>query len=132
MIEVAARTIGGLCGRSLAFGLLGETLETVVLRGALAERNVDVTPARPASGVMMLPVEDGGVLDNIEGIEDALAIPGIVAINITATKGKRVEALPAADRYLGFEDAAAVEDLLRRAAAELTVVIDGEDVGPLI
>ena len=31
LIEVAARTIGGLCGRSLAFGLLGETLETVEL-----------------------------------------------------------------------------------------------------
>ncbi len=137
IIEVAARTIGGLCGRSLAFGLLGETLETVVLRGALAEPNLDMSPARPASGVMMLPVEDGGVLDDIEGIDDVLAIPGIMAIDITATKGKRVEALPAADRYLGFvfaagEDAATVEGLLRRAATELTVVIDGEDVGPLL
>jgi biotin carboxylase len=137
IIEVAARTIGGLCGRSLAFGLLGETLETVVLRGALAEPSLDVSPARPASGVMMLPVEDGGVLDDIEGIEDVLAIPGITAIDITATRGKRVEALPEADRYLGFvfaagEDAATVEGLLRRAAAELTVVIDGEDVGPLL
>ena len=137
VIEVAARTIGGLCGRSLAFGLLGETLETVVLRGALGEPNLDFSPARPASGVMMLPVEDGGVLDDIEGIDEVLAIPGITAIDITATKGKRVEALPAADRYLGFvfaagEDAAAVEGLLRRAAAELTVVIDGEDVGPLL
>ena len=137
LIEVAARTIGGLCGRSLGFGLLGETLETVVLRGALAEPNLDVSPARPASGVMMLPVEDGGVLDDIEGIDEVLAIDGIMGIDITATRGKRVEALPAADRYLGFvfaagEDAAAVEGLLRRAAAELTVVIDGEDVGPLI
>jgi biotin carboxylase len=137
VIEVAARTIGGLCGRSLAFGLLGETLETVVLRGALAEPNLDVSPARPASGVMMLPVEDGGVLDDIEGIDEVLAIPGITAVDITATKGKRVEALPAADRYLGFvfavgDGPATVEGLLRRAAAELTVVIDGEDVGPLI
>lgn len=137
LIEVAARTIGGLCGRSLAFGLLGETLETVVLRGALAEPNLDVSPARPAAGVMMLPVEDGGVLDHIEGIDEVLAIPGITGIDITATMGKRVEALPAADRYLGFvfaagEDAATVEGVLRRAAAELTVVIDGEDVGPLL
>lgn len=137
VIEVAARTIGGLCGRSLAFGLLGESLETVVLRGALAEPNLDVSPARPASGVLMLPVENGGVLDDIEGIDEVLAIPGIMGVDITATKGKRVEALPAADRYLGFvfaagEDATAVEGLLRQAAAELTVVIDGEDVGPLI
>jgi biotin carboxylase len=137
VIEVAARTIGGLCGRSLAFGLLGETLETVVLRGALAEPIVDVSAAQPASGVMMLPIEDGGVLDDIEGIAEVLAIPGITGVDITATKGKRVEALPAADRYLGFvfaagADAAEVEALLRQAAAELTVVIDGEDVGPLI
>ncbi|MCP3976855.1 MAG: ATP-grasp domain-containing protein [bacterium] len=137
LIEIAARTIGGLCGRSLAFGLLGESLETIVLRGALGEPNPDTVPALPASGVLMLPVEDGGILNGIDGIERVSAIPGITAIEITATKGTRIDALPEADRYLGFvfaagHDPSEVEGLLRRAASELTVVIDGEAVGPLL
>ena len=34
LIEIAARPIGGLCGRALRFGLLGSSLETVLLRAA--------------------------------------------------------------------------------------------------
>ena len=137
LIEIAARTIGGLCGRSLAFGLLGETLETVVLRGAIGEPTPETKPARPASGVLMLPVENGGILNGIEGIETVQALPGIRSVDMTVTTGTRVEALPEADRYLGFvfaagESAAEVEDSLREAAALLTVIIDGEDVGPLL
>ena len=35
VIEVAARSIGGLCSKSLNFGLMGTTLETMILRNAL-------------------------------------------------------------------------------------------------
>ena len=134
LIEIAARTIGGLCGRSITFGLLGESLETVVLRSALGEPNLDLSPARPASGVMMLPVENSGILDAVEGVAEVADLPGITAVEITAPRGRRIAALPEADRYLGFVfaaggDAAEVEAALRAAAAGLTVVIDGEATG---
>ncbi|MEP6626062.1 MAG: ATP-grasp domain-containing protein, partial [Acidimicrobiia bacterium] len=61
VIEVAARTIGGLCARTLQFGA-GISLEEVVLRHALG---MDLSEIRQisaasngatASGVMMLPI----------------------------------------------------------------------------
>ena len=49
LIELAARPIGGLCGEALQFGLLGTSLETMLLRGALGMRIPAIRPYRPAS-----------------------------------------------------------------------------------
>ena len=62
LLEVAARSIGGLCGRSLRFGLLGTSLETTLLRSALGYRGASAKPQSPASGVMMLPIARAGTL----------------------------------------------------------------------
>jgi biotin carboxylase len=137
LIEVAARTIGGLCGRALTFGLLGERLEQVVLRAALGLPTVDVSPARPASGVLMLPVPASGTLTAIDGLDDAGSVEGITAVNITIPIGTPIVALPEGDRYLGFVFATGatpgdVEDSLRRAGSKLSVAVDGEDVRPLV
>ena len=68
-------------------------------------------------------------------IEEAKQIPGIEDITITVAAGRHVEMIPEGDRYLGFvfaggTDPQSVEDSLRRAANELSVTIDGEDVRP--
>jgi hypothetical protein len=137
LLEVAARSIGGLCGRAFTFGLPGESLEVMVLRSALGLPTVDTNPARPASGVLMLPIPATGTLTDIEGIEDALTLDGVDGVEITVPKGRRVVALPEGDRYLGFVfasgiDPGTVEKTLREAGNLLTVAIDGEDIRPSV
>lgn len=128
LIEVAARPIGGLCGRALQFGLLGTTLEELILESVLKLSRHTPALAPNSTGVMMLPVPRSGVLQKIEGIERAAAVPGITGVEITAPVGKRIEALPEGDRYLGFlfaqsDDAADTERALRDAFAELSIDI---------
>ena len=55
VIEVAARSIGGLCARTLSFGA-GIALEEVILRHALGLPIDALERERSASGVMMLPI----------------------------------------------------------------------------
>lgn len=133
LLEVAARSIGGLCGRALTFGLLGESLEVIVLRSALGLPTMDTRPARPATGVLMLPIPATGILDGIEGIDNVRELAGIDEVTLTIAPGRRVVALPEGDRYLGFVfagglDAESVEATLREAASLLSVVVDGEAV----
>ena len=135
LIEIAARPIGGLCGRAFKFGLPSESLEVMVLRSALGLPTMDTTPAKPATGVLMLPIPADGILTHVDGIEEALALDGIDDVTITIPKGRRVVALPEGDRYLGFVfasgiDAASVEDVLREAGNTIIVAIDGEEIRP--
>jgi len=129
LIEVAARSIGGLCGRALTFGLMGESLESVILRSALGMPGKDLDVAAPATGVMMLPIPEAGVLVTIDGIEDALTVDGVTEFDQTIPNGKLVVPLPEGDRYLGFLFARGatpgeVEDALRRAHTKLAISID--------
>ncbi len=129
VLEVAARSIGGLCGRALRFGLLGESLETVLLRHALGFAPRRPRPQAPAAGAMMLPIPAAGVLREVAGQDDARAVPGIVDVEITIGPGRPVVPLPEGDRYLGFVFARgagpdAVEAALREAHRRLEVVID--------
>lgn len=118
VIEVAARTIGGLCARTLRFGT-GISLEELVLRHALGERNL-APREQAAAGVMMLPVPRAGILRGVDGIAEARAVPAIESVEITARLGDWVLPAPEGAEYLGFlfaraEDPAVVENALRRA-----------------
>jgi biotin carboxylase len=127
LLEVAARSIGGLCSRALRFGA-GVSLEEVILRHALDEPLTGLDRADAASGVMMLPIPRAGVLHEVRGQDDARAVPGIVGLEIGIARGRAVEPLPEGDRYLGFlfargdtpED---VEAALRKAHGRLDVDI---------
>ena len=60
VLEVAARSIGGLCSRALRFGT-GVTLEELILRHALGLPLDDlVRREATAAGVMMLPIRRVG------------------------------------------------------------------------
>lgn len=128
LIEIAARSIGGLCGRALTFGLFGESLESVVLRSALGMPGLGLDTSAVATGVLMLPIPEPGTLESIEGVEEALAVGGITEFDQTIPNGKHVVPLPEGDRYLGFlfargltpED---VEHSLSTAHAALTITI---------
>ncbi len=128
LIEIAARSIGGLCGRALTFGLLGESLESVVLRSALGMPGSGLDTAAAATGALMLPIPEAGTLVSIEGVEDALGVAGITEFDQTIPNGKHVVPLPEGDRYLGFLFAhgltpETVEHSLRTAHAKLDVRI---------
>lgn len=128
VIELAARTIGGLCGRSLRFGLMGTSLEVLVLRQALGMRRRGLRREQDASGVMMLPIPAAGTLHAVRGQDRALAVPGIIDLELTMTIGSQLVPLPEGDRYLGFLFARAatpeeVEESLRAAHAELSFEI---------
>ena len=134
VLEVAARSIGGLCSRSLRFGL-GVSLEEVILRHALGLPLDEARLRREAaaSGVMMLPIRRRGVLREVRGVEEARAVPGIDGLEITIPPGRAVVPLPEGDRYLGFlfargEDPGAVERALRTAHDRLEVVVTGPPV----
>lgn len=129
VIEVAARSIGGLCSRTLRFGT-GRSLEELILLHALGRPLAahDVHREAAAAGVMMLPIPQAGVLHETHGILQAQAIPGVVEVAITARPGEELVPLPEGAAYLGFLFArgatpAAVEAALRAAHRELRFVI---------
>lgn len=123
MIEIAGRSIGGLCSRTLRFGL-GISLEELILRHALAMDLTGLDREGSASGVMMIPIPDGGVLDGVTGTEEAKALDGIDDVTITAPLGQELVPLPEGSSYLGFIFARAstpadVETALRSAHRKL-------------
>jgi hypothetical protein len=126
MLELAARSIGGLCARALRFPG-GASLEELVLANALGHRPPPPHLGRP-SGVLMLRAERAGTLQAVEGKAEAAAIPGITGLTITVPVGQRVHSLPGGDRYLGFifaeagtpQDTAAA---LRAARSQLHLTI---------
>ncbi|MGH9080812.1 MAG: ATP-grasp domain-containing protein [Acidimicrobiales bacterium] len=125
ILELAARSIGGLCARALRFGA-GVSLEEVIIRHALGLGLDGLTRESQASGVMMLPIRSAGVLDHVSGQERALAVDGVAGLEISIPSGRRVVPLPEGDRYLGFIFASgptpqAVETALRQAEACLDV-----------
>jgi hypothetical protein len=123
LIEIAARSIGGLCARTLRFGT-GLSLEELILRHALGMR-VDAAERQPgASGVMMIPIPRAGVLEEVGGLDAARAVPCVEEVTITAHLGQQLVPLPEGSRYLGFvfaraADPDAAEEALRAAHRRL-------------
>jgi biotin carboxylase len=102
VLEVAARPIGGLCARAVRFGPQGMSLEEMLVRHALGMPGTDADREDDASGVMMIPVPKSGVLERVEGEEQARATPGIEDIQITARLHDFIAAWPEGSSYLGF------------------------------
>jgi biotin carboxylase len=134
VIEIAARSIGGLCSRTLRFGT-GISLEELILRHALGLEVGGVERESQASGVMMIPIPHAGVLEGVDGLERATAVPGIAEVTITAHLGQTLVPLPEGSRYLGFLFARAsrpdeVESELRQAHGLLRFRISGGERDP--
>ncbi|HSM57432.1 MAG TPA: ATP-grasp domain-containing protein [Candidatus Sulfomarinibacteraceae bacterium] len=128
LLEIAGRSIGGLCSRVLRFGV-DTSLESLILRQAVgmsvAHAHREATPR----GVMMIPIPRGGLLRGYDGVEDARAVAGVTGVEITAPLNHTLSPLPEGDSYLGFIFArgatpAAVEAALREAHAKVRFHID--------
>ena len=127
-IEVAARPIGGLCARALRFQSEGQAdpfgLEELLLRHALGLPGWDAPREAAASGVLMIPVPRSGILEKVDGAEEARRVPGATELEITARWRDYIAAWPEGSSYLGFlfargETPAEVETALREAHAKL-------------
>ena len=124
LIEVAARSIGGLCARTLRFGA-GVSLEELVLRHALGQSINGLCREDRAAGVMMLPIPRPGTLRRVDGVLEARGVAGVEDVKISIPLGQEVLPPPEGGRYLGFifaraDSPAAVEMALRNAHARLT------------
>ena len=176
IIEIAGRSIGGLCSRVLKYGL-GISLEELILRHALGQdvggvgrkaqdckahdgraqsgraqsgraqsaraqgrraqgrggtdrgthgldRQDDGGNEPGAAGVMMLPVPEGGLFQGFDGVEEAMTIPGVEDVVITAKEGDMLTPLPEGAGYPGFifakgDEPGQVEQVLRKAHGRL-------------
>lgn len=138
-LEIAGRSIGGLCSQTLRFGT-DLSLEELILRQALGEEIESVQREGRAGGVMMIPIPStslgprtgpvaaaspgAGTLEGVGGLEAAQAVPGIESVEITAKLNYPLVPLPEGDNYLGFifargETPEQVEGALRAAHREL-------------
>ncbi|HZX96065.1 MAG TPA: ATP-grasp domain-containing protein [Myxococcales bacterium] len=127
VLEIAARSIGGLCGRALRFGV-GVTLEELILRHALGTTAEPPPRERRAAGVLMLPIRKRGVLEEVRGVEEARRVPLIEDVAITAHLREELVPLPEGASYLGFAFARGaspeqVEAALRKAGAKIDAVV---------
>jgi biotin carboxylase len=127
-IELAGRSIGGLCSTILEFGA-GMSLEELILRHAAGLPMLSTKRAEEAVGVMMIPIPRGGVLKAVEGQDNACSVPGITGLEITAKTNYPIVPLPEGASYLGFifargETPEFVEAALREAHDRLRIRID--------
>ena len=128
LIELAGRSIGGLCSSVLEFGS-GMRLEELILRHAAGMPLGSTSRSRGAAGVMMIPIPERGMLRGVEGMEAAAAVPGVTGIEITAPLNQPIVPLPEGESYLGFifarlDTPEATEAALRAAHERLTILID--------
>ena len=129
-VDIAARSIGGLCSRTLTFGT-GMSLEELILRHAVGAEIPSFERDAAAAGVMMIPIPAGGTLRSVSGVPEAEAVPLIESVTMTMRPGSTVVPLPEASEYLGFifargETPAAVEAALRSAHAALRFEIEAD------
>lgn len=123
VIEVAGRSIGGLCSRTLRFGL-GVSLEELILRHAFGLDVEHLQRQDSASGVMMIPIPSSGILKAVDGVAEAEMVAGIEEVRITAQSGQMLIPLPEGASYPGFifgrgERPDIVEEALREAHRRL-------------
>lgn len=128
IIEIAGRSIGGLCSQVLRFGV-DDSLEELIVRQAAGLPLGDTTRRDRAAGVMMIPIPEAGLLREVSGVEEAAAVPLIESVEITARLNYPLVPLPEGDSYLGFifargETPEGVEVALRQAHSRLKFKID--------
>jgi len=125
LLELASRTIGGQCARLIQFAT-GQSLESLILAHATGARP-EQSDIAGAAGVLMIPVEQAGILRRVEGITEATKVAGIVDLEISVQQGYELIRLPEGASYLGFifartDTAQQAEQALRKAFACLKIV----------
>ncbi len=129
VIEVAGRSIGGLCSRSLSFGLMDTSLESLILRNAIGRDKPELRRSPDASGALMLAIPAAGTLAGFSGLDEVRGQQAITGVEITARPGDVVAPPPEGGRYIGFVFAEAetpemVETALKTAMSTIEAIIE--------
>ncbi len=125
ILEVACRTLGGDCARSLDQDDFN--LEELTLALAMGE-TVRTPPWKDARGVMMIPIKQAGVLRRVEGLGAAQKVEHIENIDIIIREGHELIPLPEGNQYPGYifaraDTPDAVIAALHNAHAKLNFVV---------
>ncbi len=99
ILEVACRTIGGDCARSLDQDDFN--LEEMTLALAMG-KTIHARPPEDARGVMMIPITQSGMLRRVEGLSSAQKIEHIETVDIIMREGHELIPLPEGNQYLGY------------------------------
>jgi S-sulfo-L-cysteine synthase (3-phospho-L-serine-dependent) len=101
VIEINPRPAGGMIPEAIR---LATGLELLGLQlGAAVGREPDVTTAdNGTAGIQFLTADRPGVLHDVEGIEAALAVPGVERVVVTAQPGRQVQPPRNAYDRLGY------------------------------
>jgi biotin carboxylase len=126
ILEVASRTIGGECSRSLDMGEyfnLEEFVISLAIDKPLTARTVD-----EARGVMMIPIKERGILRHVEGLRDARGVTNVVSVDILIHPGHELVPLPEGNQYPGYifargQSPGEVVSALREAHSQLNFVV---------
>jgi len=126
LLEVASRTIGGDCARTLDQGT-DFNLEELTITLATG-KPVNTQPPKEARGVMMIPIPHAGILRRVEGIASARNVANIEKVDIIIRDGNELIPLPEGNQYPGYIFARGstpneVVQALRGAHAHLNFVV---------
>jgi biotin carboxylase len=125
ILEIASRTIGGDCARTLDNNN-GLSLEELTISLAMGESTNPET-LEHSRGVMMIPVIKGGLLRRVEGLSAARKTLNVEKVEIIIQQGHELVPLPEGNQYPGYIFAKArtpdeVTRALREAYAQLNFV----------
>jgi len=100
-VEIAPRSIGGLCSRTLRFDG-GTSLEELILRHAVGLDVGGLARESGSAGVLMIPIPRRGRLRAVRGRAEAESVPAVEEVRISIPVGQPVVPPPEGARYLGF------------------------------
>lgn len=100
ILEIASRTIGGDCARTLDSGN-GLSLEELTIMLATGKK-VSPDKLQQSRGVMMMPIKQGGLLRRVEGLSAARRVANIEKVDIIIREGNELIPLPEGNQYPGY------------------------------
>ena len=126
ILEVASRTIGGDCGKTLDSDN-GFNIEELTVALAM-NKAYKIDKAEGYRGVMMMPIKKGGMLRRVEGLNDARSVKNIGSVDIIIREGNELIPLPEGNQYPGYIFARAntqleVINALQEAFSKLDIVV---------
>lgn len=125
ILEIAARSIGGDCGRVFELASQSSLEEFIICRAV--GHSVETLSLDRAAGVMMIPVSEEGILRRIEGVTKAQSVDRILEVRLDVREGERLVRWPEGGKYPGFiysmgDSPEQVENALRESFSHLEFV----------
>ncbi|MDH5387865.1 MAG: ATP-grasp domain-containing protein [Gammaproteobacteria bacterium] len=126
ILEVASRTIGGDCARTLDSDN-GFNVEELTISLAI-NKGYEIHKDKGYRGVMMMPIKQGGILRRVEGLSMARNVEHIESVDILIRQGNELVPLPEGNQYPGYifaraESQQKVVSALQEAFSKLELVV---------